>query len=193
MVSMAGRMRQLSREVNLIPREVQRSLALRYYMSLATMFFFLAAIAIGLGALLLVPSYLLAKNTVESSARYRAALEDTLGLKEKAGVTDAMSALGERVSVLASYDAAPRTALALAAVGRDLPEGVSVTKMSLQITDTGAGTITVAGVAKARGALVSFVDALRADPLFQSVSIPVNQLATDTDIPFSLSFALVKP
>lgn len=186
-------MRHITGHVNLLPREVKHSLRIRYYLSLATLFCFLAGVAISLGAALLVPSHLLAKNSVESSTRYQAALEETLGLKGRSGTLEEMATLAERVSILSSYETSGRTAPALAALGRDLPKGISVTKIAIQLTDSGAGTVTVAGIADARADLVALVEALKRDRLFERVAIPVGQLATDTDIPFSLSFALTTP
>ncbi len=183
----------LSRPVNLLPPEEKRKLRLRYLLSLATLFFVLVALAVAAGAALLVPSYLVAKNAEESATRNLDSIEKILGLKEKAGANASVLELSERVGILGSYSYTPAVMPVLSAVGASLVKGASVRTVKIKETENGKGTVTISGVADTRAALLSFSNALKAERIFSGVSIPVEQLAHEADISFSLTFPYALP
>jgi Tfp pilus assembly protein PilN len=172
--------------VNLLPQNVRRSLIRNYYLRLVALALFAAAVSIFFGGLLLVPSFFLARSTAEQAARYRSALEETVGLKERAGVAHDVSVFAERVRVLDALAAAPIVTDAVGKITDAMPKGATLTAVSIVRTDTGA-TLGITGSAATRDTLLSLAAALKDVGGFSGIALPVSSLASDKDIPFSIS------
>ncbi len=178
--------------VNILPKDAQNKLGTRYYLQLLSMVFFLVAVAFAAGAGLLAPSYLLARQEADGAKEYSTALQQALTLKQSAGAGAEMLALSEQLKLMKAYQANPAVAGALSALVAKLPKGVSITKIFILPPGTSDGKIGIEGRAKTRAELLAFVSDLQANALFKNVAVPVSDLAGDTDIPFSLTFSLVK-
>ena len=185
-------MNKLSHGVNLLPEQTKKAFTRHYYLTLVTTLSSALALATVLGVLLLIPSYLLARNEAESSERYLSALEETVGLRERAGVTDVMRELSEEVSILSSFESSRPTANIIKAIDQALPRRVFLQGVSVTHFGPRAGEVALVGIADTREDLLAFSDALKATPLFKNVSIPVNQLVPGVDVKFSFSFGFTE-
>lgn len=165
-----------------------RLLARRYLLRFVTVASLALALALALGGALLVPSFFLARATAEAGERYLAALEDIVGLRERAGVARAVASDAERLSVMESYARPPVFSPLLSALSSAIPRGVILTSVSVARAG-GETAVSVGGSASTRSALLSFADALRTTPAFSVVALPVGALASESDIPFTISFA----
>jgi Tfp pilus assembly protein PilN len=173
--------------VNLLPTAHERSLKRDYYLRLISLVALMLSLVIFLGGLLLIPSYFLARASADASTRYVAALEETVGLRERSGVGATVATLAERVRILNEYAAAPVTPGIVTALIGAMPKGIALTSLSITRTSAGA-SVSINGSAASRDALLSFATALKDVHAFSGVALPVSQLASDKDIPFSLSF-----
>ncbi len=173
--------------VNLLPNSAERAVVWRYRLRLVTLVSLMAALAAFLGGLLLLPSFFLARATADAGLRYADALDQTVGLTNRAGAADTLAALSERVRILDQYAAAPVTPSIIAPLVGALSSSITLTAIDIGRTDTGAD-VSVTGSAKTRDGLLAFANALHGVGGFSNVSLPVSQLAADTDIPFTISF-----
>ena len=174
--------------VNILPKDDQKKLHLLYYLRLATAFLFLVAFMFLIGAALLAPSYLLARDEANVAKEYTTALQQTLELKESVGAGAALTSLAEEIALMKTYQSQPAIGDALAAITTKLPKGVSVSKILITPPVTAEGKIGLVGTAKTRAELLAFVSVLQENPLFTKVTVPVSDLAGDTNLPFSLTF-----
>lgn len=171
--------------VNLLPISDRHALTRSYYLRLGALFLFMFSIVAFAGGLLLLPSFFLARGTADAGERYLAALEETVGLRERAGVADEMQALQERVRIMRDAHGGPMSLGVLEALGKDVP-GISVSGIAFAREGEGA-KVSISGVAGTRAALLSFSTRIRENPAFSDVVFPVSQLAGEEDIPFSIS------
>lgn len=175
-----------SHEINLLPKEKARSLFQTYYVRLATLTLVLISGAIAIGGILLAPSYILASRAADAGERYLAALEETVGVRERAGVSDDVRLLAERLRVL-DQEARSESFVPLfeAALG-SLPPSIRVSGISFS-KGADAIQVSIVGTAATRTALISFSNRLQQSGTFDGVTIPVSQLAIDQNIPFSIT------
>lgn len=174
--------------VNLLSKALIRARTRRYYARLITLLALVLTLVIGVGALLVLPSFFLARAAADESARYLAALEETVGLKERAGVTKAVGALVERVKTLKDFNTPIMVAYLIDLITGAAPRGITITSFSIDRTGAG-GRVVVSGSAATRDALLSFANALKSIKQFSGVALPVSSLARDKDVPFTLSFS----
>ncbi len=174
--------------VNLLPKPVRRKLTYGYYVRLLATFFLSLAFVVGIGAGLLLPSYYLARNESDASARYLEALEGTADIKNRGQIGRTVARFVEQIALLKRYDNEPVTAKMLAAVEAHLSKEVLVNAVQIDYDDSHSAIITLSGVAENRTALLSFAQELKGESVFAGVSVPVNQLAGDSDLLFSLEF-----
>lgn len=170
--------------VNLLPPPVKASVIRAYYLRLGALTLLLISLALLVGGLLLLPSYFLAQASAENGERYLVALEETVGLKERAGAGATMSALAERVRILKEYAGTPMTTSLVDTVVGAKPKSVSINRISWEAS---TATVKVSGTAATRDALLAYVAALEESPLLSGVVLPLSQLASDRTIPFSIS------
>lgn len=177
-----------ARGINLLPEKTKREFIRGYYVTFTTLIFALLALVVALGSALLVPSYLLARAEAASLERYLSALEETVGLRERAGAGRAIAELSESIDILSSFEKTRPTADIMVALDRSLPPRVFLQGVSITHFGRNAGEVRVAGIADTRSGLLAFGDALKKNELFQNVMIPVNQLVPEKDVEFSFSF-----
>lgn len=175
--------------VNILPHKTQNELRIMYYAKLFGTFFLSAAFVVGIGAGVLVPSYFLAQEEAEASKRYAEALQQTLSLSEGGAAGKTLPVLAEQVGLMKSYRADPALAPALDRIVNAIPDSVSIRRIGFKFPATSEGVITLNGNADTRAALISFVDSLKKDPLFKGVAVPVADLVSDDDLPFTLTFS----
>ena len=76
----------------------------------------------------------------------------------------------------------------IAAVLDKRPSDVRITSLSFTPSIGSKSTMAVKGVADTRSGLVLFTELLEDDELFETVELPVRDLAKSTDISFTISF-----
>lgn len=179
--------------VNLLPEITQQKLSALYWTRLAALALFLLSLAGIIGVAGLLPSYFIASAEADAAAHSLAASQQALQLGEKGGAPGTLALWTERVALLKDYPRPPLAASALSTLTAGLPPGVTFSKIVLTPEDGAHGTISLSGKAATRDALLAFVKELQGKSAFSGVSVPVADLATETDVPFSLSFSFSLP
>lgn len=175
---------------NLLPKPEKDAVRREYRVRLATVILWFLSAALVIGSLLLLPSWFLSAQKEAAAESRFDALERSVGRRESADLEGDLLALATQVQSL-SREAPPGLFYELiGAVVSRRPKGVSLE--SIAVTDRGEGkhTVTVAGVAADRDALVSFSRALGEIPLLERAKLPLSNLAKESGIPFSLSAAV---
>lgn len=178
--------------VNLLPKKESQALFRSYYLRLGVVFLALVSGALFVGTALLIPSYVVSDRAADSSERYFAALEETVGIRERTGVTDDVRALAERIRILNQHTNEVAYAPFFEDALSDLSSGVTITGIAFTKGE-GALSVALSGVAQTRGALLAFADTLRATGRFEGVTVPVSQFAQEADIPFSIQATYKTP
>ena len=174
---------------NLLPEERASAARTSYWLRLATLATYCALAVIVLNALLLAPSYLLAKEQT-------AARENELATLEAAA---ASTGAGSFASEIATYAARATALVKLGASRPDVPilasilgiphAGVSLTGFSFSANHQ----VVITGVATTRDALRAYDLALSGAPFVASVSLPVSAYAAESDLSFTMTIVLVSP
>jgi Tfp pilus assembly protein PilN len=175
--------------VNILPENARRELKTAYYMRLAAFSLCALAAAVIAGGALLVPAYLLAKNEADAAGRVDAALAQSLSIKEKEGPGKTLAVFTEELNLLNRYDYRALMPQLFSSVLAELGDGITLSKISFTFSSDTEGKAALSGRSKTRSDLVAFVNALQKNPLFQGVSVPVSDLATETNLEFVLQFS----
>jgi hypothetical protein len=179
--------------VNLIPPLEKKSLAFAYYTKLFALLFFMSALVVGIGSLLLLPSFFLANDQNDSALKYLSALEGTQAVRQKSETGKTVAAFSERLSILKTFERKPLSAQILATLEKNLPKDLSAMSIKISYTDEKTGIITMNGIGKTRTSLLSYAESLREESIFTGVSVPVTQLANDADLKYTLEFGFKIP
>lgn len=179
--------------VNILPKKTQHALTARYYANLAATFFVFVGLAVLVGGGLLAPSYLLSLEEAKSAERFKNAVLERLTILGDTGASRDVSVLAAEVDLMNEYHRAPLSDRIFSSLLAALPQSVSLNKMSFTADDARRGRIDVSGTAATRVSLLEFVNALQANMFFRDVTVPVADLARDTNISFSFSFSYQTP
>lgn len=172
--------------VNLLPQKTITELRRNYYLRFGTVLVILMVIAFLIGSVLLVPSYVVSERAADASERYLLAIEETIGIRERAGVSDDVRALSERLRILGTYAAEPSTKPFFEDTLNDLSPNITITGIGFAKGSDALG-VSIAGRAATRASLLAFVERLQESGRYDGVTVPVAQLALDSDIPFSIT------
>lgn len=171
--------------VNVLPFRQQQMMRARYYAHLVTLFFCVAAGIFLLGAVLLSPSYFLAREQADASERYRNAVAGTVDLKGEDAIQHDTTLLNERIRIGSTFEKAVLFTPFARDIARVPRVGIHITSFSLTRSAEGT-TVMFDGIAETRGSLISFAENLRSSGSFDSVALPVSQLVSEEDIVFSI-------
>ena len=179
--------------VNLLPEKTKRSLTLLYYSRFLSAAVFFVALAVLAGAAVLVPSYVRSIAEADAATRFLEASQKAVSLGSRGGVSGQFAALSERVKILTTYAWPASTARVLSALSTHVPKGVYLTKIAVTPTNEAAGKVSITGKASTRAGLLAFVSALQSVSAFQGVVVPVQSLASDANVDFTLAFSFNLP
>ena len=161
---------------------------LAYYARLFGTFFLGAAFLILVGAGVLVPSYFLAQDEAETTARYASAIEQTIAISESSAGVKTLPTFAEELALLKNYAGTPSSRQLISGAVSVLPKNVSISNISVRYKTLSAGEMSVKGQAATRASLITYVDALKANAAYKGIAVPVEALISDADLEFTLTF-----
>ena len=176
--------------VNLLPQKTQKRLLALYVAHLAGSVFFVLGIVFLIGGGLLVPSYFSAKSDADAAQQYQLSSQQAADIQGGQAKEKTLAIFTERVSVLASYEHDAVVAKVLSSLTKSIPKGVNLSTISYTSDQSAGNSISIEGNAATRDALLAYIALLQQDPLFTGVEIPLANLGSDINVPFSLSFML---
>ncbi len=177
---------------NLLPLTNKRALRSEYRLRRAAVALWFATAAFLFAALSLFPPLLLAGQKEASLREQITALARTTAGDETAHFAQSVEQIRLRLAALSPQSPAPSFVSLLGSVAQARAEGVSLTRIAFDQTESGTVKVGVGGEAENRTALVAFQKALQGLKVFDTVELPVGDLAKDTQIPFSLSASVAR-
>ncbi len=176
--------------INLIPNEQKRRQTLEYYLALGTLFSVLCALMFGIGAVLLVPTFVAVSADAREAARYAETLTQLAAVRAEGGPEAQVVAFQETAEILTDSAREPQIAGGLAEILAPVSAGISVD--AVRISEEADGLqVSLVGVAATRSALTAFVSALRAVPGVARADLPVSALVAETNNSFSISILFI--
>ena len=171
---------------NLLPTTERKALRAERFKRLGVCAVVGLLITLGIGSVLWLPAYFGATSRERSMQERLEALNQLIELKQgkssDATIRDTQEGL-EALSVLLGY---VQPSDILNDITSTMPAGITLWQYSYTHSAEEI-TITIAGRATTREALLSFGDALNSSQLFSTVDIPISTLARSTDIAFTLT------
>ena len=174
--------------INLLPSGAKKGVRREYWLRVVTVWVLLLAVALLIGSLLLLPSYVLISAQVsvyeETANRVSA---------EVASYEDVSTALvqANQQSIFIATESKQNSFSDLVTLFNSFEtERVNITDLQLSRTGVVVDVVQIDGTARDREALAQFRDELLADEAIASVDLPTSNLARAEDIPFSMTVAL---
>lgn len=187
---------------NLLPQKLQRETRQERRARAAIVICILLLTVEILGSVALVPPVLLARSKRRSTVSQLGTVEKLVSRQESENVTAEVRTTRNQLAELATLRHHVPVAVDIAALTRQVGSDVRVNSIVYQSIPVvvhesdespptaKTTTVTVRGTATTRETLLTFVKSLEHDPRFVRVDLPVSNLATRTNIPFSLTITL---
>jgi hypothetical protein len=175
--------------INLIPRKAIRNNLIEYWVRVLTVWLLLISITLFVGAGILLPTYVLINSQVSAYESSAAAASEKVANYED--VSQELIRSTQQAKMVLDESALPVFSEYI-----DLLQGmqgseIEITEIRLFRDQAGTAPITVSGEAGNRQALASFRDRLLEHEEIAIVDLPISNLASDSDIMFSLTVTLV--
>lgn len=175
--------------INLLPRNTLRRARREYYVRLAALGLFSLATVFLSSAAFLIPSYLFARIEQEAAlARHGISTAATSNQRDTLQSAE-LAHTGELLAA-AEVSGAP-VALLLAEMLAARPEEVTLSRISFEAGDP--SRFSISGGSRSREPLLAFRSKLEEAAAFESVELPVSNLAKAADISFSMTVRIVRP
>lgn len=179
--------------LNLLPEYKKKTLRRTYLLRVGVVGLWLMASAIGLGAVTLAPTYFATTLDIRTLEAERAILEEQMFdsgeggsvlevLKRDAALTRLVATLGTTVPPSDYLDE----------VLEERTEDIFIDSVRFQEDPDGKKTLVVRGGAETREDLVEFTGALEEHETFESVSLPLQDLARKEDVEFTVSLVIAQ-
>jgi len=178
--------------INLIPDSEKKRLKKEYYIRLTTVALGLFFVVSTLGALLLVPSFIVLRVSSNELSAELAQLEASI---ETAGGGDTQEFVEEtnrKSALIAAFKKREPTSLLLQSIIQAKTNEVHIRSITFTEKRNGKpATVSIRGTADSRTTLVAFTKELESDSRFGEVNLPLKDLASNRDIPFGLTIEVI--
>lgn len=175
--------------INLLPVDRLRAFRRTYFVRLAVVSVSLAAVAILIHTVLLVPTYLLIGAEQGTREREAARLAEAVASSEGRSAAQKLASLDADASYLLGLSGSPKASAEVRAVLAAPHAGISLDGLAYAppTGDAGNGKMTVRGVAATREALRAYAEALRAVGGIAAVDLPIGAYAKESAIDFTIT------
>lgn len=175
--------------INLLPTAYRQDLIKAYRVRLVVVALFFIAGALATGALLVAPSYATVLMQLQDLKAQRAG-QQAQAVADTTDLATVLAQSDQNIELLrAKYARVPVTDVISALIGIK-PAGIMLLSVRYDRTDAGAETLVFSGRSLSRDALVSFQDRLQDEPHIANVTLPISDLANNTDIDFTITVQL---
>lgn len=176
--------------INLLDRQERQLVRREYYVRIVATTLALMGVVALFGATALLPALFVLRSSTDSLERRASEVAATLEKNDSDGTGARLVALREQLQTLAEKRP-PGFHETLTALEEHRVAGIELTSISYHPGEKGV-ELRIGGVAATREALTSFRKRIETARGFTDVLLPVNNLARDRDIVFSIT-ALYKP
>lgn len=171
--------------INLIPPDAQKQVKSEYWIRVVSVWMILVGSAFLLVTILLTPVYVLINGQLESFLyEYNQANSESQSFVES---ETEITEINKIATLLANADEEVTFSNIIIKIEQLASSDIQIENFTLSRKGGEISPIVVSGQAGSRFALTEFKDAIEASRIFKSVSLPLSNLAKDTDITFSIT------
>ena len=174
---------------NVLPETEKKRIYHEYLLRLASVAFVLAAVSFAISTVFLAPVYLLSLAKNRATAERTEVLRQSIALEDQV-IVEIFTSMKRRLAFLATHRTSQSSSNALTAVLNNRTKDIELTSFFFKVDGKGGASLSVEGVAANRNVLTGFAKKLEKEVLFESVRLPVSNLARDRDIEFSLTVGI---
>jgi hypothetical protein len=171
--------------INLIPPEGYKMIKREYLLRVGAVYCFLFSVVCVLIGVALIPMYVLVHAEINEVSFEAVREQGTAEVLKNADTTIAITS-----NVLSQLSAKESTFLISTAIGeiqRLAPEGVTFETFYIDGAKDGVEKIQVQGASPTREKLAQLKTALEASEMFQTVEVPISDLARDVNLSFTIA------
>ncbi|MEY2664732.1 MAG: hypothetical protein RIT04_540 [Candidatus Parcubacteria bacterium] len=152
----------------------------------ATALFFLS-VAVAIGVVALLPSYILSRGQETKAAEDLALLQKTSHSQDANQAEASIKTTKALITAFEGHQDTVPLSLIIETVVLQRKPGISITSVQVKRSGMTDAALNVAGVATSRDALLTFQKSLAKDPHFSKVDLPISDLAKTKDIRFNIT------
>jgi hypothetical protein len=174
---------------NLLPTESKRAFRRSYFLRLTTIVLLFLALLGLINALLLLPTYLYARDEVNSESVQLNRLTKSLATSEEQEAQTELSNLQSEATYLEQLSATPTASAVIQALLAVPHQGISLNGFifTTSAVASSPNTMQISGVAGTREELLNYDQSLSALPFVTNANLPISDYASDSDIPFTIT------
>ena len=176
----------IAKHTNLISEDRIRFFKRRYYLRLLTVLISIGAILLVFQGILLLPTYLYARESADALQKEIALFVATNGREEAQSVSERIASLEDKAQSIKSVLTTPSVSALLRSVLAVPQGGIEVSRFSI----SGSGSerrMTISGLAADRESLRDFHASLQALSFVEHADLPLGAYALDSEIPFTIT------
>lgn len=176
--------------INLIPTKAKRSILIEYWVRVVSVWIILGSVALLLGAVLLFPVYVLVSSQV--SAKESAVMEASEKVNNFQDVSVALEAASQQAKYALRESALSDMSEYITLFENLQGSAIEINNIEISRMDKDISPIQIFGVARDRKGLADFRDRLLKEPDVTEVDLPISNLASDSNIRFTITVTLRK-
>jgi hypothetical protein len=176
--------------INLVPQTAKKKLLIEYWARVSSVWLLLWGVAMVAGAMLLFPTYVLITTQIDAFASSAKVAAQKVASHES--VTQELILSSQLAKFIIDQRSVPQLSEYLALIEQHVDESIEVTRLTFNRSEGGLAPAQVTGVAADRESLAAFKDRLKADERIVEPKLPIENLAKDRDIPFSIEVVFTK-
>jgi len=175
---------------NLLPEGRRKRLRRQYFLRIATVALLLLTILTVLHGVLLLPTYLYARNEAIRGRAELASLRASAQSAGESGIAPRAELLKTTAEYLTHLQSAPTASAALRAALQVPRPGITLTGFTFTAPSGGASArMQITGRASSRDALRQYAAALGRLPFVTSADLPISAYAKETNIDFTVTLS----
>lgn len=174
--------------INLLPPKGHTSLKHEYFLRIISVYGFMLGAVFISGIILVLPTYVLVSSQL-NNVRPMDSEEEII----KNTYAEALSHIQDANTVMAQLRSAVpnvETSAIITEVIRLAPKGITFHTFQAKREANVLKSIDVQGYAVTRNALAALKNALEASPIFETATVPISDLARETNLPFVITITL---
>ena len=173
---------------NLVPAANTKSFRRLYFVRLGTIVVFMFAVVVGIQVVLLVPSYIYERESLNTASARLAQVSAAAASGQGAQVQSQLKALQGEAAYLQALDTTPTASAAITAILQVPRPGITLGSFTFTPPNNGAlGSLQIAGVASTRETLRSYDAALSSLSFIKSADLPISDYAKESNISFTIA------
>lgn len=176
--------------INFLSPETKQAVKREYVTRVASVWMLLIAGVATVGAALLAPTYVLLVRQLDALSQEIVTLENESDAERYLATRDALSGAHSLALQLAVSYPGPTPSQILTEVQKAQTDTIVISGFSHERAADRPDAVKVQGTAATREALAQFAAALERNPIFTRAEVPVSDLASDRDLPFTLTIVL---